>query len=70
MVNSRIYRNENIMNKCKSCIVDRMVENINKFLGDLRDCSMAAADYGQKWAPGGKYYHNDKEALRRNHKRE
>ena len=31
---------------------------------------MAAADYGQKWAPGGKYYHNDKEALRRNHKRE
>ena len=54
MVNSRIYRNENIMNKCKSCIVDRMVENINKFLGDLRDCSMAAADYGQKWTPGGK----------------
>ena len=30
-----------------------MVEKYkNKISGDLRDCSMAAADYGQKWAPG------------------
>ena len=53
VVDSKIYIDENSIKNIGNLLLIVMVKNIKKSPGDLRDCSMAAADYGQKWPPGG-----------------